>query len=155
MTLNAFITPRLPAAIAAFVACALLAGCAKAPTTDTAEAVMLEAFKEAHLAKDPEKFKALLDVDSATPAEILEMTVESFMDDTPLTISSLEIKPPVGDEVTSFELNGITYTVSLPLSKILHVSFSPEGQGEFSTLNTTYFLGVKDGRLLIPTPRAA
>jgi hypothetical protein len=50
-----------------------------------------------------------------------------------------------GNERTSYEISGVTFVTTLPVSKKLKISYSEEGQGAAHVSTTTYLLGEKKG----------
>lgn len=103
------------------------------------------AYQQAHATKDVAAFLQLIEFDRTTPELTRTQIAEAFKNTLPRRVSAVEVQELSGTERTSYEIGGVNYVTTLPVTQKLKVTYSEEGQGATRITTTTFLLGEKAG----------
>lgn len=123
----------------------LFLACTSGLFANDAEQRLCAAYQKAHAAKDVTAFLQLIEFDRTTPELTRTQIAEAFKNTLPRRVSAVEVQELSGTERTSYEVAGVTYVTTLPVTKKLKITYSEEGQGATRVTTTTYLLGEKAG----------
>lgn len=123
----------------------LFLACTAGLFADDAEQRLCAAYQQAHATKDVKAFLQLIEFDSTTPERTRTQIAEAFKNSLPRRVSVVEVQGLSGTERTSYEVGGVAYVTTLPVTKKLKITYTEEGQGAARVTFTTYLLGEKAG----------
>jgi hypothetical protein len=121
------------------------------PPAAPSETAFLTKLLDAYRRADVTGFLSLVEIDESTPQEIKDLLRDSFIYDAKRKATGATIEKLSGEEVTTYQQNGVTFVTTLkPVAKAV-VTFDDESNPKLVAV--THLLGLKGGGYRIITAK--